>query len=278
MAGKKKGTLSKAAFLARMAAGRKKAAAKRASTRLTPGASARAGKKNPAKFDRCVNAVKKKGGAVNAFAVCARTRKRNAGRRKTAAEISAKAVADAMRRLRDRKSGKKKNAGRRNPEGEAFERYEYFHGPGAKGADVVTDVTEKLHEHSVLSGIGKLANLRIRAIDGSGIVKLEKFGGALLAQDEKGKQLFIKGGNQSVNLKDFGIDEPHETEILGALLSVAYRTDKTHLRPEDGGQAEYNHVFGKNGSRLPMMIYHVRNKLLEVGGGGYDLPEVGIRG
>jgi hypothetical protein len=275
--------LTKAQFLARMAAGRKKAAAKRASTRLTPGASARAGKKNPAKFDRCVNAVKKKGGAVNAFAVCAPTRK-NAGPK--SARKTKKFLKSKGHKITSGKSPRAKalsriyraNGGRRNPEGEAFERYEYFHGPGAKGADVVTDVTEKLHEHSVLSGIGKLANLRIRAIDGSGIVKLEKFGGALLAQDEKGKQLFIKGGNQSVNLKDFGIDEPHETEILGALLSVAYRTDKTHLRPEDGGQAEYNHVFGKNGSRLPMMIYHVRNKLLEVGGGGYDLPEVGIRG
>lgn len=249
---KKKKQLSKVDFLARMAAGRAAAAKKRGKR---AGVKA-AGKKNPPKFDRCVKAVKKRGGKVNAYAVCAPTRK-NAAKKAP-------------------KKGKAKR--RKNPEQEAAERYEFFHGAGAKGADVVTDVTQKIHEHGVLSGIGKLVSLRIKAIDGSGIVKLEKFGGALVAQDEKGTQLYIKGGNQAVTLKDFGITRPHENEILGGLVSMAYQTDKTHLRPEDGGEAEYTHVFGKNGSRLPLMVYDVRNKLLHVAGGGYDLPEVGIRG
>jgi hypothetical protein len=247
---KKKAKLSKAEFLARMAAGRAAAAKKRG------GRPAKRKNAGPNSARKTKKFLKSKGHKISS---------------------GKSATAKALARLHRANKGKRGKR-RGNPEAEARERYDYFHGPGAEGADVVTDVTEKIHEHSVLSGIGKLANLRIKAIDGSGIVKLEKFGGTLVAQDEKGTQLFFKGGNQAVNVKDFGIDHPHENEILGALVSFAYRTDKTHLRPEDGGKAEYNHVFGKNGSRLPLVVYDVRNKLLHLAGGGYDLPEVGVRG
>ncbi len=38
-------------------------------------------------------------------------------------------------------------------------------------------------------------------------------------------------------------------EILGALTCVVYFTTKDHLRPEDGGTANYKHKFG-NGARI----------------------------
>jgi hypothetical protein len=268
-ANKSKPKLSKAAFLARMAAGRAAAALKR-------------GKKNPAKFDRCVKAVKKRGGKVNAYAVCAPTRtnapklkrlpKKAIDRYYKAAERGDTKTMERIAKSAERKPKTKK---RGNPVEDAAERYRFFHG---KDPDEVIDVVETIHEHGTLSGIGKLASMKIIAVDGSGIVKLGGFKGALLAQDEKGTQLYIKGGDQSVNLKDFGIKTPHENEILGPLKEVAYLTEKTHLRPEDGGKAEYVHVFGKNKSRLPIVVYDVRNKLLHIAGGGYDLPEVGIRG
>jgi hypothetical protein len=153
--------------------------------------------------------------------------------------------------------------------------YEKFHGR-APGVEI--DVTETLHEHSVLSGIGKLVSLLILSVDGRHEVELSNFGGALLAQNEKGTQLFIKGGNQSVRLADFGIQEPHESEVLGAALEIVYDTQKDHLRPEDGGKAHYHHKFGGGKSRLPVVVYDVPNKLLHLAGGGYTLPEVGIRG
>jgi len=186
------------------------------------------------------------------------------------------------------------NAGkRRNPEDTAAERYEYFHG---RAATVDTTVETKIHQHEVLSGIGKLLKLEILAINGEKKVWLEGFKGALLAQDEKGRQLYIVGGDQSVNLKDFGITQKHELEILGALTCVVYHTRKDHLRPEDGGTAAYDHkfgreghvrrveagelayLFGKNGARLPFVGYDVRNKLLSIQGGGYELPAEGIDG
>ena len=113
----------------------------------------------------------------------------------------------------------------------------------------------------------------------------------LLAETEKGTQLYIKGGDQSVNLKDFGITDPHESEILGALLNVVYFTTKDHLIPEDGGTANYKHkfvneklraprkyVFGQKGARLPMVGYDVRNKLLSIQGGTYKIVAEGIDG
>ncbi len=178
------------------------------------------------------------------------------------------------------------NLGRSNPVESAAERYETFHG---RAPAKETTFTTPKNVHKVLSGIGKLLALEILAIDGTRKVKLEGFKGALLAQDEKGKQLYIVGGDQGVNLADFGIKHAHELEILGALTSVIYFTTKDHLRPEDGGTAGYHHkfggegrekkhAFGRNGSRLPLVGYDVRNKLLSIQGGGYELPAEGIDG
>ncbi len=143
-------------------------------------------KRNPAKFDRCVKAVQKKGKARNAYAVCkAATSRGNKGK---------------IERFYLRT-----NAGsRRNPEQPAGDRYEYFHG---RKAEVDTDVKETIKYHAVLSGIGKLVSLEIKAINGNRKVLLSNFKGALLAQDEKGKQLYIVGGDQAVSLRDFGIHE-----------------------------------------------------------------------
>jgi hypothetical protein len=182
---------------------------------------------------------------------------------------------------------------RRNPEDTAAETYEYFHG---RAAEVDTDFKETIHFHKVLAGIGKLIQLQILAINGNRKVEIANFKGALLAQNERKKkngkpvgmcQLYIVGGDQSVNLKDFGITRPHELEILGALTAVVYFTTKDHLMPEDGGTANYKHKFGngartyrfgQRGTRFPLMGYDVRNQMLSIQGGDYDLPAEGIDG
>lgn len=223
--------------------------------------------KNPGAFERCVAEVTAKGKARSPRGVCA-----TAGRKKYGAKQFA-----AMARKGELSSTAKRGGGRRrgNPEGAAAETYEKFHGrpPGE-----VIDVSENIHEHSVLSGIGKLVSLTVLAVDGRNQVVLSGFKGALLAQNEKGSQLFVKGGDQSIPLEAFGISRPHESEVLGAVVEVVYHTRKDHLRPEDGGTADYHHKFGERGSRLPLLIYDVRNRLLQFSGGGYTLPEVGIRG
>lgn len=210
-------------------------------------------------FERCVTKVKQGGGAFSPSGVCAA-----AGRKKYGAKKFQAMAAAGKRR-----------ASRSNPVDAAADKYAEFHG---KDPEVITEIETPIHEHGTLSGIGKLVQLTILAIDGRNVVDVKNFRGALLAQDENGLQLFIVGGDQKVNLSDFGINTPHEQEVLGAVQEVWYDTEKTHLRPADGGKAVYRHKFGGKKTRLPLMVYDVRNKLLTFAGGQYDMPEVGIRG
>lgn len=180
---------------------------------------------------------------------------------------------------------------RQNPVGKASQVYREFHG---RDPDEVITISERIHVHETLSGVGVLESLTIAAIDGKTSVKLTGFKGALLAQDENKRQLYIEGGDQSVNLRDFGIDPSrrHEHEMLGVATEIAYETRKDHLG-EAGGAGEraiHVHPFGstrgiasndprkRSGSRPPTVVYDTRNKKLALVGGQYDLPEVGIRG
>ena len=144
--------------------------------------------KNPAKFDRCVKAVQKKGKARNAYAVCkAATSRGNKGK---------------VERFYIRTN----SGSRRNPEDTAAETYEDFHG---RPPQVDTDVRETIHYHKVLAGVGELIRLQILSITGNKKVEIAKFNGALLAQNERKKkngkpvgpcQLYIVGGDQAVSL------------------------------------------------------------------------------
>lgn len=160
---------------------------------------------------------------------------------------------------------------------DAAARYEYFHG---RDPEIVSTVEQVIDTPSVVSGIGRLEKLIVKGVNGNKVV-LGDFQGALLAQNIEGTQLYIQGGDQAVNLKDFGITVPHEQEILGACQWVYYFTTKDHLG-DDGGEAIYKHKFGPSRetpkSKPPVLIYDVRNRLLFFAGGNYDLPEVGIRG
>lgn len=180
-------------------------------------------------------------------------------------------------------SGKRK--GKKNPADAAVKGYRDFHGEDPKE---MTRVEEKVHSHGFLSAAGYLRYLVIDTPDGKYRVRV-KFGkGVFLAFNEQRNQLFVRGGDQSVDLKDFGIrpEDAHELETLGKATRIGYFTNKVHLDEEDGGEAIYDHKFrmtNKNGqhvtvriARYPDVIYRVRDQHLEFSGGSYKILPEGI--
>lgn len=223
---------AKAAFLKRMAGGRKKAA-----------------KKNPSKSSKRKATIKR-------AKKVSRPRK---AVRKTVRKRVNKGLRKPMGKARRRK----------NPEETAVEFYRKTHG---RDPDVDVLVTETLQEHSSLAGVGRLEEMAIRTVTGE-TVDVWGFKGVVLASNEKGTQLFVKGGDQSVDLDDFDIEAKHEMQVLGQLVSVVYHTRKDHLTADTGGKGSYEHFFDKP---RPTVIYDVRNKLLTIAGGAYVLKDVGV--
>lgn len=217
---------------------------------------------NPARamlFERCVAAVRARG-ARDPRAVCA-----SAGRRKYGqAEMTRRSV-----------------AGRRNPAEAAAEAFREFNG---RDPELTVRVKAKRHHHKHLAGAGLLVRLIVAGVDGREH-KIENFGGALLAFNEAKNQLFVEGGDQSINLADYRIKRPHEIETLGKVLKISYEGRKDHLGAE-GGHAVYTHTFrttNENGrhvvvkmARCPDLIYHRLDVQLEFSGGSYTIKREGI--
>lgn len=182
----------------------------------------------------------------------------------------AKAFIRSWKTNRGRKR-KRKNPGRLNTAEAAEQFYEGFHGEPSKHS---VKIETPIHWHKHTGGIGELRKLKIKSANGFWRVTV-KFSKPypILSAAENRKQLFIDGGDQSVNLRDFGIKTPHEKEVLGQVTDVYYFTTKKHLRPEDGGTAIYHHKFGRV---KPTIVYDVPNQLMEFAGGGYTIPDEGI--
>jgi hypothetical protein len=164
---------------------------------------------------------------------------------------------------------RKRNKGKRNPAAEAAEAYTDFHGRPSE--EVVTVKTE-IHYHKHLAACGELRKLKVKPVGKLFTVSLSDFKKAFLAFNENRTQLFIEGGDQTVDLKQFGIKQAHEVETLGEVKVIEYYTIKDHLGSE-GGQATYVHKFAKP---YPVLIYNVLDKQLTFSGGSYKVLAEGI--
>jgi hypothetical protein len=159
---------------------------------------------------------------------------------------------------------------RKNPPAESAQAYKDFH--GKESMETVT-VKKEVHYHKHLAAAGKLLELEVVSRDGHKVT-LSGFKGALLCFNEKRTQLYVEGGDQSVNLKEFGIgpSQAHEMEVLGEVVAVDYHTTKDHLGKE-GGTAIYRHKFSKP---FPELQYDVPNEQLIFSGGRYVILDEGI--
>ena len=179
--------------------------------------------------------MKARGGAVNAYAVCTAQQKK-----------------------------------KRNPAAQAAEAFQEFQGRESLEEIVVKD---QVHYHKHLAAAGRLEKLEVVSRAGEK-VSLYGFKKAMLCFNERRNQLFIIGGDQRVDLKQFGISpsQAHETETLGEVVTVEYFTTKEHLGSE-GGTAIYRHKFSRP---YPELVYDVPNEQLTFSGGKYIITPEGI--
>jgi hypothetical protein len=185
------------------------------------------------------------------------------------------------------KSGKIGQALKRNPRNPldtAQSAYEGFHGEKSKRTIVVQ---EKRHYHTHVWALGPLVYLKVwlpsdrREPGLRNFVEIEfDYEGknpVLVTANEKRNQMFFDGGDQSVDLKVFGVPpEPHETVVLGEVSDAYYFTTKKHLG-DQGGTAVYKHKLGEEGGELPTLIYHTLEKRMSLAGGSYTIPNEGVR-
>lgn len=131
---------------------------------------------------------------------------------------------------------------------------EQFHGRPPKE---VTYADIELFWHPELTVLGDLVEIGL--VDGS---KLE-FDDAILASDDKGKQLYIIG--------DFDIaGNGRRFNILGKAKNVVYKTDKVHLGENE--PVEFIHTFEEK----PLIVWDAATNMIVFVGGSYEVKSEGI--
>ena len=157
-------------------------------------------------------------------------------------------------------------ARKHNPASSAAALSEAWHG---RPAEKETEYETTLHTHEYLTDCGALKEIELHRPAGTVIA----FGkGTRLASNEHGTQLFVEGGDQSIDLREFPhIDRTKESVVLGKAIAVTYITAKQHLGAEDKVPGPYRHEFGEEGGTCPTVIYDTMNCLLSFSGGTYHI-------
>jgi len=145
---------------------------------------------------------------------------------------------------------------------------EAFHGrPEEELIEIRRTVVE--HEHLATAGV----LLKIELTNGNDII-FDTDGDELtyLALNPEGSQMYIEGGDQSIDLDDFDVDATKDSIILGKVRRVYYSTDKQHLGKADRTAGPYKHKLGEESGDMPHLLYDRLNEALTFAGGSYYVP------
>lgn len=191
-----------------------------------------------------------------------------------------------MRALSNTRSHRQGRRG--NPVDDAAALSEAFLG---RPAEQVTEITEEVHEHSVLSDLAPLVALYV-ALDGNpcfdedrcedGLPRKEwvrnhcakiGFSGTRLCFNEAGSQGFFVGGDQAIDLRAFPeVDREKECVVLGPVAFIEYFTAKQHLDEADKTPGPYVHAFSEESKGLlPVLVYDTINERCSLAGGSYRI-------
>lgn len=173
----------------------------------------------------------------------------------------------------------------RNPSASAEKLYQKFHG---RPSDSSFAVKEKEHVHSHLAQLGTLTEIVVAIkIGGQGKAVLYRLKASETAKshsdrkavhltsNEEGTQLFLTGGDQSLNLKALGFvsSEIKEQMVIGQIKELTYRTQKSF---DDFKTIDYFHGLGEENGNKPLLLYKPRDKKLLIFGGDYQVKPEGI--
>ena len=212
---------------------------------------------------------------------------------KTAQQLTMAQLSQVIRAAQDLKAGKpitrRGNPSRRNY-ADATDLYTQFHGRGPRR---VTDTKQPLSSlehkmlpvaeygtHPELSQLGKLVSIRF------GDHAKNQWGKELkwtssddapdLAAERKGEQLFLVGGNQTV---DVAAIPWKPTKFRGAMLCLgfAYRVEYFTQKKFDNYQpVTYYHELGEETGKRPKLVYDPRKRRLHFVYGEYVVKSEGI--
>lgn len=161
---------------------------------------------------------------------------------------------------------------RRNSELEAAAALaEGFHGRPARK---VREVKELTRERVDLADLGPLVEIAF-AFDNGKIGEIN-FNKVRLAASADGGQLYIVGGDQSLDLEAMGLDKwmPKDHLRIGHVVSLTYHGSKRFHKFEP---SQYEHEMGEEGGSLPTLGYDTLNRRLYLLGGSYRVEGEWIR-
>lgn len=164
---------------------------------------------------------------------------------------------------------------RKNPESEAAEMFEKFHG---KASESIATFEEEEAYHGHLAALGQLIELKVYTVTGLEATfcfehegKPEK--GVILASNESGSSLYFVGGCQKLPLKDIKMDTDEwlkDSMIIGDCFFVSYYTEKDF---DKWTPTIYEHQLGEETGDLPVLRYDKMNERIYLDGGAYVIKK-----
>ena len=163
--------------------------------------------------------------------------------------------------------------GRENPESTAAELYEEFHG---QPPSEIKEVVEEHYEHEWFTQLGVLVELKVATVTQLDASLKFTTDPPDLCSSEDGRQLYIVGGDQELDLgalKMGGDKWRKDSMTLGVLYELSYKTEKGFHQFK---LTEYYHKLGEETGVQPFLLYDPNNKTLSISGGQYETKPEGI--
>lgn len=162
----------------------------------------------------------------------------------------------------------------RNPQESSAALYETFH---QKAPERIDEYEEHVHYHGWLAELGEMREIKVDLVymDPPKQATIEFEPGTKLGCSEDGRQLYLVGGDQSLDLKALGFsrDWIRDYMLIGVLSELTYRTKKGFDKFE---VIDYYHEVGEDTGDLPILAYDNMNQQLMIVGGKYRVEHDGI--